>query len=174
VSGPTAGYDGVEASPAVAKTWKYISFVRNGTTKHLYVDGVLRDDNPYMTPNPGPRTDTNDVENGKKPNQTVGYLKGKIDEVCLANKARSADWVKLCFENQRPVSQSLVSLGATQTVTTRIMNAGSVTPGTLQKGNIYRALQYKAGHPNRIGIVEKEGHGRGKMYDLGGKAIPVK
>ena len=28
------------------------------------------------------------------------FFKGKIDEVCLASTARSADWIRLCYMNQ--------------------------------------------------------------------------
>jgi hypothetical protein len=37
------------------------------------------------------------------------YFNGNIDEVVVANTNRSADWIKLCFENQR-IGQNFVTL----------------------------------------------------------------
>jgi hypothetical protein len=100
------GWLGVLA-PAAGQTWKYVVGVRNGTNQYIYVDGVLA--NATITVNPANGRDvSNDVAIGKLSGPSAGaggggnrFFNGKIDEVNMANVARSGDWIKLSFQNQK-------------------------------------------------------------------------
>ena len=100
------GWLGVLA-PAVTQTWKYVVGVRNGANQYLYVDGLLADGTITVNQATG-RDVSNDVTIGRISVVTGGtgnrFFNGKIDEACMANVARSADWIKLCYENQKPGS----------------------------------------------------------------------
>jgi hypothetical protein len=90
-------------SPATAQAWKYVVGVVSGTNEYLYVDGVLA--NTVIT---GARANGRDVSNsvtiGKMSEAADRFFNGTIDEVRMSNVVRSGDWIKLCYENQRPGS----------------------------------------------------------------------
>ena len=93
-------------SPAVISTWKYVVGVCAGTRQYLYVDGVLSADSAnFLETSTRARYSASDVFIGKTPsgsnNWSPYFFKGKIDEVRICNKALSADWIKLCYMNQR-------------------------------------------------------------------------
>jgi len=93
-------------SPAVVATWKYVVGVCAGTRQYLYVDGVLSADSAnFLETSTRARYSASDVFIGKTPsgsnNWSPYFFKGKIDEVRIANKALSADWIKLCYMNQK-------------------------------------------------------------------------
>ena len=110
----SGGWDGVESAPATINQWKHIVFVKSLTTKHLYVDGVLDEISSYLTVSTANRLETRDLIVGKPFELNSGYLLGKLDEIRVENKARSQDWIKLCFANQKLIGQSLVTLGTTK------------------------------------------------------------
>ena len=134
-----AGYDGIESSPAAINVWKHVAFVKGDATKHLYVDGLPDEANPYFLVNAGKRLDTVDVLVGRGVEGNKGYLLGKLDEIRLESKDRSQDWLKLCFANQKIIGQSFVTLGATKlNSSTKIMDSR----GSL----IGKSKKEKAGH----------------------------
>ena len=100
------GWLGVLA-PAAVQTWKYVVGVRNGANQYIYVDGVLA--NATITVNAANGRDvSSDVAIGKLSGPSAGaggggnrFFNGKIDEVNMANVARSGDWIKLSFQNQK-------------------------------------------------------------------------
>jgi hypothetical protein len=79
--------------------------VKNGANQYLYVDGLLADGTITVNQATG-RDVSNDVTIGRISAGTTGtgnrFFNGKIDEVCMANVARSADWLRLCYMNQKP------------------------------------------------------------------------
>jgi Domain of unknown function (DUF2341). len=90
-----------EISPAVAQTWKYIVGVRNGPNQYLYVDGVLVS-GTISTGSTTGRIESNNVTIGRMSESATRFFNGKIDEACMANVPRSADWIRLCYMNQKP------------------------------------------------------------------------
>jgi hypothetical protein len=76
----------------------------------LYVDGALVSTTIVTGTTTGGRNTANSVQIGRMSGST-NYFTGKIDEVQIANVARSADWIKLCYQNQKE-SQVLVSVGS--------------------------------------------------------------
>jgi hypothetical protein len=106
-------YSGWQATfaPATQKEWKYVVGVRQGTRQFLYVDGkCVVDSVQAFSPRNEPRTTIADVTIGKMPGKRWASLtsdgpgclfKGTIDEARIMTKAASADYIKLCFMNQK-------------------------------------------------------------------------
>lgn len=91
-------------SPATAQTWKYIVGMRDGTKEYLYVDGVLASDSIALRDSTG-RNETFDLCIGRQADASSRYWNGAIDEVNVANVARSPDWIKLSYMNQQAVNK---------------------------------------------------------------------
>lgn len=91
----------------VAKhTWKYLTGVRAGAKQYLYVDGTCVDSLPTLyTPTSGiwPRNTASNVQLSHCADGTQGerFLDGAIDETIVSGVARSSDWIKLCYMNQK-------------------------------------------------------------------------
>jgi hypothetical protein len=91
-------------SPATAQTWKYIVGVRDGAKEYLYVDGALAGDSIALRDSTG-RSAAFDVCIGRQADAATRYWSGAIDEVNMANVARSAEWIKLSYMNQKAVNR---------------------------------------------------------------------
>jgi hypothetical protein len=88
-------------TPATAKKWVYLVGVRSGKEQYLYVNGSYAVGIFETTTSPKARDEGSRVMIGMLSNDPeTRFFKGKIDEVCLSNTARSADWIKLCYMNQ--------------------------------------------------------------------------
>ena len=105
------GFDPRCASPLPRGKWRHIALSVSDDMVRFYVDGNLEqtiDNNgnrvsklgtlktPVSTP-----VDLGDHGNGRGP------FNGALDEVRFESAARSDNWMKLCFENQKPL-QTLV------------------------------------------------------------------
>jgi hypothetical protein len=98
-------------APAIEKAWKYVVGVRDGNRQYLYVDGICITDSVNMlSVFTDPRSTAADVAIGKMPGKvypsilTEGsgyYFNGKIDEVRISSLPLTANWIKLCFMNQK-------------------------------------------------------------------------
>ena len=100
-------------SPAVIATWKYIVGVCAGTRQYLYVDGIcMADSVNFFETSTRPRSTASDVTIGKTPPGTNSwspyFFKGALDEVRIYSVAVSADWIKLCYMNQRTDEKLIV------------------------------------------------------------------
>jgi hypothetical protein len=90
-------------------SWYYFSGVYNGSNDSvfLYVNGVKQ--STAAKASNGVSSSRNDaLELGRCSEDHDFYFPGKIDQAVLSRTARSADWIKLCYENQR-TAQTLVS-----------------------------------------------------------------
>lgn len=91
----------------LSKSWTHIVGVRAGNTQFFYVNGELVDSAIAVTAANAPRSTEADVSIGKflsMPSDTIegmSSFRGKIDEVRIANVAPSANWIKLCYMNQK-------------------------------------------------------------------------
>ena len=105
------GFDPRCASPLPRDEWRHIALAVSGDMVRFYVDGILEQTinnngelvsklGTLRTPASTP-VDLGDHGNGRGP------FNGALDEVRFESVARSANWLKLCFENQKPL-QSLV------------------------------------------------------------------
>ncbi len=100
------------AWPVSSKEWTYIVGVRNGTGQALYVNGELVDTTMDLTRSTKSRVLSFDVAIGKfmesYPNEDAKWFHGAIDEVRMHSASLSAEWVRLCFMNQRADDKLLI------------------------------------------------------------------
>jgi hypothetical protein len=99
------------ASGAVARSWVYLVGVRSGEKQYLFVNGVCADSTIYNLPSvasdttyaerQGYRNTSCNFMIGKKVDYNTWFFRGSIDEVRVSSKAQSADWIKLCYMNQK-------------------------------------------------------------------------
>jgi hypothetical protein len=110
---PSKGWE-FTASPYSSGKWVYVCGVRSGTSQYLYIDGICVDSSiTIMGDSDGTRTDTFNIDIGRKllPDGSGSlHFSGIIDEVRICTTARSADWIKLCYYNQRK-DDLLVKIG---------------------------------------------------------------
>lgn len=104
-----AGISGVSSSqPISLNEWVYSVAVSKGSTRALFINGVLAgtvtvfDTGSFVSQSP--MTIGAGYNGLPYPNE---WFQGTVDEVIVSAKARSSNWIKLCFENQR--SQSTFS-----------------------------------------------------------------
>jgi hypothetical protein len=102
---------GWELSTADASggAWHYLTGVREGTRQLLYVNGILAD-TMSLTFNAIKENDTSyDLVFGRFLQDFGGndfcFFEGSIDEVRISSTARSSEWIRLCFESQKPDSK---------------------------------------------------------------------
>lgn len=88
--------------------WVLLTGVRQGETQLLYVNGILADSSADIWPNESERNVSNDLSIGAflqeatiPNNDGYCFFKGKIDEVRIESVARTPDWIRLCYMNQR-------------------------------------------------------------------------
>jgi len=88
----------------ISKTgWRYLVYTVDGTrhVQSMYIDGIFQcstnDINPINYSGLGPNTFLGTHGNKK----TQSYAIGCIDEARVCRVARSADWIKLCYMNQK-------------------------------------------------------------------------
>lgn len=105
------GFDPRCASLLPRHEWRHVALAVSGDMVRFYVDGIRKETinnkgepvsklgtlrTPVSTP-----VDLGDHGNGRGP------FNGALDEVRFESVARSEDWLRLCFENQKPL-QTLV------------------------------------------------------------------
>lgn len=84
----------------------------DGTTARIYVDAVLKNSAPFSGTLPS--NQSNRAFIGRSENQSPDYFSGSIDEVRLSPVARSANWVRATFDNQKP-DATWITAGQTST-----------------------------------------------------------
>jgi hypothetical protein len=86
--------------------WHYVAGVRRGGINYLFMDGIQQSATGSLS-----FTDNGSYAFVGKhyANFDGRYWNGAIDEMCISRKGRSADWVKLCYENQK-TNQTLVKV----------------------------------------------------------------
>ncbi|MES2981605.1 MAG: DUF2341 domain-containing protein [Verrucomicrobiota bacterium] len=113
-----------------AQQWYHLVYTNSGGNAKLYVNGVLDGtaSGSSMT-----------IANPQALAMTMAGGDGDVDEARISNVARSADWVKLQYENQKPLQTlvgGIVSAGSdfSVTPTSVTMNENSSTTLTAQAG----------------------------------------
>jgi len=104
--------------------WQHVAFTYNGSALYIYNNG-LKSDSLVKTGSIAPSA--SEINIGRNPGTANRWFKGLIDEVTLSGTARSANWIKLAYENQK-TAQTLIPTVPVLTWDT------SVTTGT-QAGN---------------------------------------
>jgi hypothetical protein len=101
-----AGWQITQDIPS-ANAWTYLVGVRKGTTQYLYINEKLVDSTIEVSTSDAPRYTGDDFTIGKflsvpaYTDEGMCAFSGKIDEVRISNVLRGADWVKLCYMNQK-------------------------------------------------------------------------
>lgn len=104
-----AGWAITNSLPMVpaARKWVLIVGVRRGNAQFFYLNGELVDSTISISPYAASRITGDDVTIGRflsKPLDSIEGIcpfLGKIDEVRISNVAYGADWIKLCYMNQK-------------------------------------------------------------------------
>jgi hypothetical protein len=91
-------------APAADTSWHVLSGVRNGSRQYFYVDGVCMDSSVAVVQTNLARVYDQPLEIGHCPDggdDPDRYFNGLIDEVRVSKTAYGADWMKLCYMNQK-------------------------------------------------------------------------
>jgi hypothetical protein len=83
--------------PMTTGAWYYLVATFDGTTIRLYKNGVEASQSNAISIIPGNSSEPLFV--GKS--DGTSYVKGILDELRIEDAARSADWIRLCYMNQR-------------------------------------------------------------------------
>jgi hypothetical protein len=90
------------------KQWLYLVGVRSGTSQRLYVNGEPVIDTAALMPGSYARNAGDNFSIGRYERsvnipyyQGWSYFKGSVDEVRVSRGAPTADWIKLCYMNQK-------------------------------------------------------------------------
>jgi hypothetical protein len=99
---------------AVNGEWTHVVGVRsiNDDAMILYLNGAL-EATTFGPGTEGSQVTDNSVAIGRRAEAEDRFWNGALDEIRLESVARSADWVKLDFESQKP-GNNLLKFGATQ------------------------------------------------------------
>jgi hypothetical protein len=124
-------YDGnwtIVGSAYETGRWTYLTGVMNGRDTYLYVDGVLAESNLDCCQGGGSRNETANFFIGRAGESARRWWWGTIDELNVANVARSANWTLLSYETQKPGSKVVSDTIQTATVPSapNSVNAGRV------------------------------------------------
>jgi hypothetical protein len=88
-------------STGAARVWSYVVGVRSGTSMYLYVNGVLADTTVKFSAVGIARNSTDLVIGRHAGGINSSYFDGIIDEVRIESVSCSADWIRLCYMNQK-------------------------------------------------------------------------
>jgi hypothetical protein len=95
--------DGGNLWPLTAGTWYYLVGTYDGNKIRYYLNGEPKDSTQAIGVNPNSSNQI--LSLGGRPGELVS---GTMDEVRIENIARSADWIKLCYMNQKSDDQLVV------------------------------------------------------------------
>jgi hypothetical protein len=93
------------ASTLPLEEWMYVAGTFDGSRLRLYVNGNCETDAPYSG---AIVENANPAYIGKLQGSPEQRFNGVIDEVRISRVARGNDWLRLCYENQRPNSAFIV------------------------------------------------------------------
>jgi hypothetical protein len=90
-------------TPVNDRSWHLVTGVFDGATMKLYVDGNLENDSSATFPCGTNNLNLTIGDNRTRTliSNTPRYFNGSIDEVRVMKTAVSADWIKLCYMNQK-------------------------------------------------------------------------
>jgi hypothetical protein len=91
-----------------AKQWLYLVGVRSGSSQWLYINGERVVDTAKLMPGSYDRNTGDNFTVGRYGHSVTipfyqgwSYFKGRVDEVRVSNGAITADWIRLCYMNQK-------------------------------------------------------------------------
>jgi hypothetical protein len=99
--------DSVPPAPG-AKEWLYLTGVRSGKSQRLYINGVKVIDSAKLMPGDYDRNTGDNFSIGRYGRSVTipyyqgwSYFKGRVDEVRVTRGPMTADWIRLCYMNQK-------------------------------------------------------------------------
>lgn len=91
-----------------AKQWLYLVGVRSGSSQWLYINGERVVDTAKLMPGSYDRNSGDNFTVGRYGHSVTipyyqgwSYFKGRVDEVRVSSRALTADWIRLCYMNQK-------------------------------------------------------------------------
>jgi hypothetical protein len=104
------------AQQATLRQWVLLTGVRDGAKQYLYLNGESVD-SVTLKSNTSARDTESDLNLGcahelataSKTYANLCFFRGKIDEVQISSVSRSADWIKLCYMNEREDGKLIVT-----------------------------------------------------------------
>ena len=103
-----SGVDTTTTNPVSINEWVYLTGVRSGLTQYLYINGTLVDSSITTTGINASLSDKSyDFTIGRQSDDESEWFAGIIDEVRVESTARSEEWVKFCFENQKTTTKAI-------------------------------------------------------------------
>jgi hypothetical protein len=97
------GWEG-SRTPVTTGSWHFVTGVRRGNLQYLFLDGTCVDSAKVVVASNLSRVSDSPLEIGHCPDgglEPDRYFSGVIDEVRISRTANSADWIKLCYMNQK-------------------------------------------------------------------------
>jgi Concanavalin A-like lectin/glucanases superfamily/Domain of unknown function (DUF2341) len=113
-------------------TWRHAVGIQRGAEAELYLDGMRVDFGIINTASGNTRVENIQVVIGAEPTSATAfrrYFIGLIDELRMSDVSRSADWVRLEYENQKTGSTMVKLLDTVPTSLARAMRAGEAGLG---------------------------------------------
>ncbi|MBN2036567.1 MAG: DUF2341 domain-containing protein [Chitinispirillaceae bacterium] len=99
--------DSVPPAPG-SGTWLHLTGVRSGSGQRLYINGTLTVNAPSLMAGSYSRVTSDNFTIGRYARsvtipyyQGLSYFNGRIDEVRVSSRVPGADWIKLCYMNQK-------------------------------------------------------------------------
>ena len=90
------------------RQWLYLVGVRSGTSQRLYINGAPVVDTAALMPGVYARNTGDDFSIGRYGRSVTipyyqgwSYFKGMVDEVRVSSVVPTADWIRLCYMNQK-------------------------------------------------------------------------
>ncbi len=119
--GPTPWPGATSSTSAVLGQWQHVAGVRDVSDNSLriYVNGVLAGSNTSAAPG-GTQPQNTSVAIGRRSETADRFFNGAISEVRVEGVARTADWIKLEYETQKP-GATAVTFGTTVSVQARTL-----------------------------------------------------
>jgi autotransporter-associated beta strand protein len=108
-SGASGFYNSSTTSSWTAGTWYYLSYTWKNGADSLYINGSLQGSGVNTATITGSGNDEIGRSNYDANNLGAAtYFNGTLDEFRIDSTIRSADWIRLCYENQK-TDQTLIS-----------------------------------------------------------------
>ena len=83
--------------------WHHVAVSLSGGEARFYLDGVQECSRKIVSLQTTSPSEWNIGKHTSAPGNWAQHYHGALDEVRFESRARSADWVKLCYENQKPL-----------------------------------------------------------------------
>jgi hypothetical protein len=121
-----ASHYAMAAAPAAdSNAWVHLAGVFTGSGWILYRNGSKFAESGADTNGAKPSPGAWRIGAEYASNAVTRYFHGTLDEVRLSSAARSGDWIKLCYANQKE-AQSLVTLGPAVTTSLHARSASAM------------------------------------------------